>query len=306
MDSQTQSSSYIAPLKKLKDSCDKCSVSKVRCTKEKPSCTRCGKLGYTCFYSPARRVGRPHRSKDSSSRGNDSKESEKSLAKTVKTAIFIDEGDKLLSRFNSSSTNDNVANVRLNQHDNPPVQQQQPQRHEEEFHNANEQESSIAVQLHAVDQDCMLVIMEIFSELEIPASQLRGSLSVDADLLNMTTQTITSALRRLSNILICPCAERAENALLISAVCLTIVDIHTITIGKFHGIPGNGTMPMGVLAELSKVAKLVLQFSDRYNEYLSGQISNGNGMPLDFLPALGNLMRERLQKITNDATYWLS
>ncbi|KAJ5933891.1 hypothetical protein N7454_006220 [Penicillium verhagenii] len=294
MDSQTRSSSSIAPLQKLKDSCDKCSVSKVRCTKEKPSCKRCGKLGYTCFYSPARRVGRPHRSKDSSSQGDDSKESETPLAKTVKTAIFIDEGDKLLSRFNSSSTNYTVAN------------QQQPQRHEEECHHENEQESSIAVQPHAVDQDCMLVILEIFSELEIPASQLRCSLSVDADLLNMTTQTIRSALRRLSNILICPCAERAENALLISAVCLNIVDIHAITIVKFHGIPGNGAMSMGVLAELSKVANLVLQFSDRYNDYLSAQISNGNSMPLDFLPALGNLMRERLQQITHDATYWLS
>ncbi|KAL1971163.1 hypothetical protein VTN77DRAFT_114 [Rasamsonia byssochlamydoides] len=45
---------------KLKDTCDLCSASKVRCSKEKPVCGRCEKYGYPCFYSPARRMGRPH------------------------------------------------------------------------------------------------------------------------------------------------------------------------------------------------------------------------------------------------------
>ncbi|KAL1974647.1 hypothetical protein VTN31DRAFT_4851 [Thermomyces dupontii] len=45
---------------KLKDTCDMCSASKVKCSKEKPVCARCDKLGYPCFYSPARRMGRPH------------------------------------------------------------------------------------------------------------------------------------------------------------------------------------------------------------------------------------------------------
>jgi hypothetical protein len=48
---------------KLKATCDTCSASKIRCTKEKPICNRCGKLGYPCFYSPARRIGRPHPSR---------------------------------------------------------------------------------------------------------------------------------------------------------------------------------------------------------------------------------------------------
>lgn len=48
------------PTQKLKDSCDMCSSSKVKCNKEKPVCSRCWKLGYPCFYSPARRIGRPH------------------------------------------------------------------------------------------------------------------------------------------------------------------------------------------------------------------------------------------------------
>ncbi|KAK7209426.1 hypothetical protein V2G26_016604 [Clonostachys chloroleuca] len=50
---------------KLKDSCDACSAFKVRCTKEKPICSRCCKMKRSCRYSPARRAGRPHRSNSS-------------------------------------------------------------------------------------------------------------------------------------------------------------------------------------------------------------------------------------------------
>lgn len=45
-----------------------CSSSKVKCNKEKPVCSRCRKLGYPCFYSPARRIGRPHPNRRSISR----------------------------------------------------------------------------------------------------------------------------------------------------------------------------------------------------------------------------------------------
>lgn len=47
-----------------------CSASKVRCNKEKPICGRCQKLGYPCFYSPARRMGRPHPTPSTSSQNN--------------------------------------------------------------------------------------------------------------------------------------------------------------------------------------------------------------------------------------------
>ncbi|KAI4162079.1 MAG: hypothetical protein LQ342_004249 [Letrouitia transgressa] len=44
---------------KLKDSCDQCSAAKIKCSKDKPICQRCEKLDYPCFFSPARRIGRP-------------------------------------------------------------------------------------------------------------------------------------------------------------------------------------------------------------------------------------------------------
>jgi hypothetical protein len=45
---------------KLKDACDMCSASKVKCDKTKPICSRCERLGYPCFYSPARRIRKRH------------------------------------------------------------------------------------------------------------------------------------------------------------------------------------------------------------------------------------------------------
>ncbi|KAJ5667225.1 hypothetical protein N7507_003089 [Penicillium longicatenatum] len=274
---------------KLKDSCDRCSVSKIRCTKEKPSCARCDKLGYACFYSPARRVGRPHRSKESSNKTGDAD----TQTRTIKPIKFIDEGDRLLSRLNGSST-----------HDTADVSNQRYTHSVQQDHVAENPH-------HPVDQDCTFVIVELFSELEIPASQLRYSSSVDSSLLNMTTQILTAVLNRLSSILICSCSAKGETAMLISAVCMTVIDIHGMILAKFHETLGNKAMAMPVIGELSKVASLVLQFIDRYNGELypgdsSGQSAlAGNAIPLDFLPALGNLMRERLQQITDDATCWL-
>jgi hypothetical protein len=181
-----------------------------------------------------------------------------------------------------------------------------------------------------VDSDCVLVAMDLFSELEVPAEQLRRSFPVDSSLLNSTAQTITVVVRRLFTILTCPCSERTEIGMLVSAICMTIIDMHAVTIAKFarnktppavlgqtglwddhettaQESPENEAMAMRVLGELSKVVKLVLQFTERYSGDAEGKqaLPAGNDIPSDFLPALGNLMRERLQQITNDATYWL-
>ncbi|KAF2171636.1 hypothetical protein M409DRAFT_17873 [Zasmidium cellare ATCC 36951] len=43
---------------RLKESCDACSTAKVRCTKDKPNCSRCQQKGLSCEYSFSRRAGR--------------------------------------------------------------------------------------------------------------------------------------------------------------------------------------------------------------------------------------------------------
>ncbi|PHH70574.1 hypothetical protein CDD82_7039 [Ophiocordyceps australis] len=63
---------------KLKDSCDVCSASKLRCDKQKPTCARCASLNQTCSYSPARRAGRPHRVRRNKKHSPESRDSDHS------------------------------------------------------------------------------------------------------------------------------------------------------------------------------------------------------------------------------------
>ncbi|KAI0967142.1 hypothetical protein F4678DRAFT_446666 [Xylaria arbuscula] len=45
--------------RRLRASCDECQALKVRCSQEKPACSRCLKFRAPCVYSPLRRMGRP-------------------------------------------------------------------------------------------------------------------------------------------------------------------------------------------------------------------------------------------------------
>ncbi|KAJ5383051.1 Aflatoxin biosynthesis regulatory protein [Penicillium concentricum] len=56
-------STPVAPLPtrpKLRDSCNACSASKVKCNRDKPTCARCAKRGLACEYLVTRRAGRKH------------------------------------------------------------------------------------------------------------------------------------------------------------------------------------------------------------------------------------------------------
>jgi Aflatoxin regulatory protein/Fungal Zn(2)-Cys(6) binuclear cluster domain len=44
--------------KRLKDSCNNCASMKVKCSKDKPTCTRCEDREIECYYSPSQRSGR--------------------------------------------------------------------------------------------------------------------------------------------------------------------------------------------------------------------------------------------------------
>nr|ANM86414.1 putative C6 transcription factor [Cladonia uncialis subsp. uncialis]AUW31248.1 putative C6 transcription factor [Cladonia uncialis subsp. uncialis] len=61
---QARRSTYPAA-PKLRDSCDACSASKVKCDKEKPTCARCTKKDVRCEYCVTKRAGRKHDSRPS-------------------------------------------------------------------------------------------------------------------------------------------------------------------------------------------------------------------------------------------------
>ncbi|KAL8896039.1 MAG: hypothetical protein Q9207_007901 [Kuettlingeria erythrocarpa] len=60
--------------KKLRESCNTCASSKVRCSKDQPSCERCSNRHLQCHYSPSRRTGKRRATSDdaASSTGQDS------------------------------------------------------------------------------------------------------------------------------------------------------------------------------------------------------------------------------------------
>ncbi|KAJ5722351.1 hypothetical protein N7488_000386 [Penicillium malachiteum] len=307
---------------RLKDSCDRCASSKVRCSKDKPSCARCAKLGFTCLYSPARRVGRPFRPNESSS--ETIIQDMEPPTKALKETRFIDEGNKLFSRFSAAS-----APVMTEYMHGPDAGiGQNP--HQIVFETQSQQ--NIIGQQMQTGSDCVLDIMNLLAELDVSAEQIRRIPSVDPVLLDLTSQTITTALHRLSNILRCPCSESTETGMLISALCISIIDVHSMAINKFKCSPPTTqdlpamqawnnlgvsyeaigeTAAMQIIGELSKVANLVLQFTERYRaiQVASGnqaELESRNSIPLDFLPALGKFMGERLQQITNNATNGLA
>ncbi|KAK8113411.1 hypothetical protein PG984_013937 [Apiospora sp. TS-2023a] len=61
-DSGSPPISPVAPRPKLRDSCHACASSKVKCSKEKPTCARCAKRGRPCQYFVTRRGGRNRKS----------------------------------------------------------------------------------------------------------------------------------------------------------------------------------------------------------------------------------------------------
>lgn len=44
--------------RRLRDSCNSCALSKVKCNRKQPACERCENRGILCHYSPSRRTGK--------------------------------------------------------------------------------------------------------------------------------------------------------------------------------------------------------------------------------------------------------
>ncbi|KFY41662.1 hypothetical protein V494_02860 [Pseudogymnoascus sp. VKM F-4513 (FW-928)] len=65
-----QTRNQVSSRSKLRDSCHACAVSKVKCPKEKPSCSKCESRGITCQYFLAKRPGRRRENNAGNTTGN--------------------------------------------------------------------------------------------------------------------------------------------------------------------------------------------------------------------------------------------
>ncbi|KAK9847620.1 uncharacterized protein MYU51_018477 [Penicillium brevicompactum] len=305
---------------KLKDSCDKCSSSKVRCTKEKPHCLRCEKLGYDCFYSPARRVGRPYRSKELPLEKKDGGSNRPSTKQRM--TQFIDESVGLYSRSKLIAGVD--ANLSSAASNPTPRESLGPS----ELENCTRQVQPHIEKRNDTHQVCMTVALDLLADLEASAEQMRQPSLVNPALARTTPQTMTAALRRLSNILICPCSGRAEVGMLVSAICMSITDMHAIKASDFQGdlpsaaalgqtthwdspgvefynLTGHGSAEQA-LRELSEATQLIIQFTERYNHGCG--LSNERGIEDDpellagCLPPLASFLQQKLDVLNCGAT----
>ncbi|KAB5566221.1 hypothetical protein GE09DRAFT_730862 [Coniochaeta sp. 2T2.1] len=252
---------------KLKDSCDSCSASKVRCTKEKPTCTRCTKLEHDCYYSPARRIGRPNRtfSSDRDSTPSSIARYERAGGRRPSFGSYTFKDIGIL--LDSSST--------LSRTIRQPTQ-------------------VIEGSGNPCPTNCFSLMLNLMLDL---LSQL-GDMRVPDPVLKLDA-SLNSAVKALSRVLICPCSQSLDVALLAAASCNCVLDFVDGLIRLQH----NNYSPIGtpnsssntVMNELRRVANLVVQFGSRYQAAIDEEHR-------ETLLGLAGDLKARLQATIEDAT----
>ncbi|KAL5094993.1 hypothetical protein Trisim1_003599 [Trichoderma cf. simile WF8] len=285
-----------APGRKLKDSCDPCSASKLRCNKQKPTCARCTALNQQCSYSPARRAGRPHRVRE--------KSQQQCSEITVETSITpVENSDQSVDMSLDTATLLVMQSERHTQI-NEQHQQQQP---------AESLSRQVSVPIHDTREDCTRVAISILERLDIARRQ--------PGLTNVNSAT-TDACQRLLTILVCPCSEKPGVALLVACACISLMDtVHHCHASQATTIPdlsaSTTTTPstekdishwprpssphnsQGSVEQLAKIARLILQFTDRYAQEPKG--GNGWAQTTWLVAPIAALLRFRLQSVTHQA-----
>lgn len=220
-------SSYFTTLvrpanRKLKDSCDLCSSSKVRCDKTKPACSRCASLSHPCSYSPARRAGRPHRIRPGSEKSHGPPSG---LAGGVLSRREVPDptsgsgtGRNSSPLANSSLTLSQVleeaaflgvqtGNHSLDNASCPKTMTTTPQ----------STHGLLDTGAGGASFDCASAATSILEQLEV--ARRRSDFAT-----NLPALTITEACQRLLAILVCPCSEKPLVALLLASGCISLVD----------------------------------------------------------------------------------
>ncbi|KAH8807199.1 hypothetical protein F5884DRAFT_832995 [Xylogone sp. PMI_703] len=73
---------------KIRNSCDACQASKIKCGQEKPNCYRCATRGRHCRYSISKRRGRPRRNTDQNPATNTGQHQQPQLNNTAPSTVL--------------------------------------------------------------------------------------------------------------------------------------------------------------------------------------------------------------------------
>ena len=235
------------PMPKLKGSCDMCSASKVRCDKQKPICGRCKNLEYPCFYSPSRRVGRPHRSRASIDIRPPKLLRTPSPEKPSVSAIGGAGGDESLNTqqrdapcFNNGLT---PSPLLLRMEDGILDKIESPQRVRRRSESAQsivhipKQSTTDTGTSKTCELDCCgSIVLDLLEHLDTAGKILQQRTSRDDPGpgeydLGRASSIVKSAYPSVSTVLICPCSEEPGIAMLAAAACLSMLDIQSAVIG---------------------------------------------------------------------------
>lgn len=235
---------------KLKDTCDMCSASKVRCDKKKPICSRCERLGYPCFFSPARRIGK-RRCIRSPSSGNKLEVSEKSPEPQTITVggkedvppkpNAVDDTLHFGFRHGTNGSSPRGADKPYSSilpGDNTSM----PLRNTSHHGNSSSSDmESMTLELgygqgmpaFASEFDCATVAMNILQCLSTTTSNKKPSTAAPhgetkAPTLDSLISTASMAIKRVSTILICPCSRNPDVGLLAAGVCAALLDTYEV------------------------------------------------------------------------------
>ncbi|KAF7117464.1 hypothetical protein CNMCM5793_006446 [Aspergillus hiratsukae] len=298
------------PAQKLKDSCDLCSASKLRCNKQKPTCTRCATLNRPCIYSPARRAGRPHHVRQEKSQSQSQSQSQ---------GQSQSQSQRQTPQQGFGAPDANTSNRHLEEPTAIPGQTESemscdngwfPSTHSIRHHQDNKAQSagissspcnimSTRLGSDTAETDCTKVALWIVEQLEMSKGRRSAAPTYGGSGL-----TATEACQRMLTILMCPCSERVDVALLVASGCISVMDmVHRSAGADFE----RGSMSLDVLSsegtsithgsceqdilmwsrpqsssrrsasdgqtqvgDLSKIAKVILQFTDRYCQHTKG------------------------------------
>ena len=322
------------PAGKLKDSCNVCSAFKLRCDKQKPTCTRCANLNRPCTYSLARRPGRPHAVRRESGQ-NQNQSQKRSRAQSRSSDSFQqcfgppDSPDppnpnesRVVDPAGIPGRTDSVIGF-----DNGCF----PNTHTPSLH-ADNQSADIpsspcgflntGLDSDATKTDCTSVALSIVEQLET-SKRWSGTAST----YGAGGLTATEACQRLLTILVCPCSEQAEVALLVASACMSLMDVVHGSVGanSSQGSPSLTLVSHGLaeqdlplwprpqsfarssssdgqsqVGDLFKIAKVILEFTDRYCQDTKG---GPRWEHTSWVVApVAALLRCRLQSVTQGAT----
>ncbi|PHH66068.1 hypothetical protein CDD81_593 [Ophiocordyceps australis] len=274
-----------APARKLKDSCDLCSASKLRCDKQKPTCARCAGLGQACSYSPARRAGRPHRVR----------RDKKHFTTPIVSSSGMSEGSRDSDHGSDASPDSYALGVA------------------EANHQHSAAESPWPCLADSGTGDCTRTAISLIQQLSMARSLAAPR--------RAASSATTDACQGLLKILICPCSEQPGVALLVASGCLSLIDTaqHLLSCQASRDTPssqvpscaaaspkhdwarwqGLANSRQSGVAELANIAKVVMQFIARCCQ--EPEMGSAWATTSWLVAPIAAMLRTRLQSVTDEA-----